>query len=89
MGVKWTSIKSQHTKLTLEKKIFLPLLLGFDLAFFRSRVQRSNQQAKAQLWEFELNSLLNRTPEESEAEEKCEQTWGFRKEAQQHCSQSF
>ena len=37
--------KSQHTKLTLEKKI-LPLLLpGFELATSRSRVRRSYQQA--------------------------------------------
>ena len=37
--------ESQHTKLTPEKKI-LPLLLpGFELATFRSRVRRSNQQA--------------------------------------------
>ena len=35
----------ERTKLTLEKKI-LPLLLpGFELATFRSRVRRSNQQA--------------------------------------------
>ena len=37
--------KSQHKKLTLEKKILPPLLLGFELATLRSRVQRSNQQA--------------------------------------------
>ena len=36
--------RSQHTKLTLEKKILPPLLQGFELATFRSRVQRSNQQ---------------------------------------------
>ena len=40
-----TTNKSQHTKLTLEKKI-LPLLLpGFELATFRSRARRSNEQA--------------------------------------------
>ena len=44
-GVEWTPNKSQHTKLTLEKKIFPPLLPGFELATFRSRVRRSNQQA--------------------------------------------
>ena len=43
-GVKQTPNKSQHTKLTLEKKILPPLLPGFELAAFRSRVQRSNQQ---------------------------------------------
>ena len=41
----WTSNKSQHTKLTLEKKIHPPLLPGFELATFRSRVRRSKQQA--------------------------------------------
>ena len=30
-----------HTKLTLEKKILLPFLPGFELATFRSRVRRS------------------------------------------------
>ena len=40
-----TPKKSQHKKLTLEKKILQPLLLGFELAAFRSRVRRSNQQA--------------------------------------------
>ena len=40
-----TPNKSQHAKLTLEKKILLPLPLGFELATFRSRVRRSNQQA--------------------------------------------
>ena len=40
-----TPNKSQDTKLTLEKKILPPLLLGLELATFRSPVQRSNQQA--------------------------------------------
>ena len=44
-GVQRTPNKSQHTKLTLEKKILPPLLAGFELATFRSRVRRSNQQA--------------------------------------------
>ena len=30
MGMEWTPNKSQHTKLTLEKKILLPLLPGFN-----------------------------------------------------------
>ena len=34
--------KSQHRKLTLEKKILPPLLQGFEPATFRSRVRRSN-----------------------------------------------
>ena len=46
-GMEWTPNKSQHTKLTLEKKILPPLLPGFELATFRSRVRRSNQQAIA------------------------------------------
>ena len=37
--------KSQHRKLTLEKKIFPPLLQGFEPATFRSRVRRSNHWA--------------------------------------------
>ena len=39
-----TSNKSQHTKLTLEKKILQPLPPGFELAIFRSRPRRSYQQ---------------------------------------------
>ena len=35
-GVEWTPNKSQHTKLTLEKKILPPLLLGFELTTFQS-----------------------------------------------------
>ena len=34
--------KSQHRKSTLEKKILLPPLHGFEPATFRSRVRRSN-----------------------------------------------
>ena len=37
--------KSQHRKLTLEKKILPPLLQGLESATFRSRVQRSNHWA--------------------------------------------
>ena len=40
-GVEGTPNKSQHTKLTLEKKILPPLLPGFKLATFRPRVRRS------------------------------------------------
>ena len=43
-GVERTPNKSQHTKLTLEKKILLPLLPGFELAIFRSRVVRSTKK---------------------------------------------
>ena len=45
LGMERTPKKSQHTKLTLEKKIFPPLLPGFELATFRSGVWRSYQQA--------------------------------------------
>ena len=37
--------KSQHRKLTLEKKIPPPLLQGFELATSQSRVRRSNHLA--------------------------------------------
>jgi len=37
--------KSQHRKLTLEKKILRPLLRGFELATFQSRVWRFNHWA--------------------------------------------
>ena len=45
MGVERTLNKSQHTKLTLEKKILPPLLLKFRLTTFWSRVRHSSQQA--------------------------------------------
>ena len=41
---------SQHTKLTLEKKILPKLLPVFELATFRSRVRRSNEQAIPAPW---------------------------------------
>ena len=44
-GVERTANKSQLTKLTLKKKILLPLLPGFELETYRSRVRRSNLQA--------------------------------------------
>ena len=37
--------KSQHRKLTLEKKILPPLLQGFEPVTFQSRVQCSNHRA--------------------------------------------
>ena len=49
-----TPNKSQHTKFSLEKKILAPPLQGFEPAAFRSRVQRSNQQA--------ITPSLNSTP---------------------------
>ena len=44
-GVERTPNKSQHRKLTLEKKILPPLLPGFKLATFWSQVRHSYQQA--------------------------------------------
>ena len=44
-GVERTPSKSQHTKLTVEKKILSQLLPGFELETFRPRVRRSYQQA--------------------------------------------
>ena len=44
-GVERTPNKSQHRKLTLEKKILQLHLPGFELATFRSRVWHSCQQA--------------------------------------------
>ena len=37
----WNKNKSKHTKFTLEKKTLSPLLPGFELATFLSRVRRS------------------------------------------------
>ena len=39
-----TPNKNHHTKLTLERKILQPLLPGFELATFRSRVRRSTNR---------------------------------------------
>ena len=50
MGVEQTPNKSQYTKLTLEKKTVPLLLLGFELATFRSWVWRSYQQAILAPW---------------------------------------
>ena len=44
-GVELIPNKSQHRKLTLEKKILPPLQQGFEPATFRSRVRRSNHWA--------------------------------------------
>ena len=44
MGVERTPNKSKHRKLTLEKKILLPLLPGFELTTFQSRVRRSTKK---------------------------------------------
>ena len=41
--------KSQHTKLIMEKEILPPLLPGFELATFRSRVRRSTNKLPGSL----------------------------------------
>ena len=46
-GVEWTLNKSQHTKLTLERKILLPLLLRVELATFQAWVWRSANNFQA------------------------------------------
>ena len=46
--VERTPNKSQHTKITLEKKIFLP---GFELAIFRSRYRRSTNKPSRLPWD--------------------------------------
>ena len=56
-GVEWTPDKSQHTKLTLEKKFLPPLLPGFELATFRARVWRSTNML-SRLPEREFSSLV-------------------------------
>ena len=47
-GVEWTPNASQHTKLTPEKKILPPLLLGFELRTFRSQVLRSSNELSSE-----------------------------------------
>ena len=44
MGIERTPNESQHTKLTLEKKIIPPFLPGFELVTFQSRVRRSTSK---------------------------------------------
>ena len=56
-----TEIKSQHTKLTLEKKTLPPLLPGFELASFRSRVRRSNQETISALTNTPSKATVSRT----------------------------
>ena len=54
--------KSQHKKLTLEKKILPPLQQGFEPVTFQSRVQRSNQWAipapVTHLWYLDCTSII-------------------------------
>ena len=50
-GVERTPSEKQHTKLTLKKKMLPPLLPGFELTTFRSRVRRSTNK---------LSHLLNK-----------------------------
>ena len=57
-GVERTPNKSQHTKLTLEKKIFPPLLPGFELATLRLLDQPSYQQA-IPMWLYPKSFILD------------------------------
>ena len=61
-GMERTPNNSQHTNLTLEKKILPPLLPGFELATFRSRVQRqgffANAQRKMYMSALHLKTIL-------------------------------
>ena len=49
--------KSQHRKLTLEKKILPPLLQGFEPATFRSRVRHSPLYQYTIFWVYECVSI--------------------------------
>ena len=52
---------SQHTKLTLEKKTLPPLLPGFELATFRSRVRRStNKLSRLPRKEYKVDNNPNK-----------------------------
>ena len=60
-GVERTPNKSQHTKLTLEKKTLRPLLPGFELATFRSRVRRStNKLSRLPRKEYKVDNNPNK-----------------------------
>ena len=56
--VERTPNKSQHTKLTLEKKILPPLLPGLEHATFWSQVQHSNQYALSNKLPYEAPDSL-------------------------------
>ena len=75
-GVERTPNKSQHTKLTLENIILLPLLPGFELAIFRSRVRCSNQQAV--IIQTQLRSKRTYTPTSTTAFETSKKTHRFK-----------
>ena len=53
----WTLNKSLHTKLTLERKILLPLLLGFELTTFWSQVWCSTKKLSCLTWSLHILSL--------------------------------
>ena len=65
-----TPNKSQSTKLTPEKKILPPLLPGFELATFRSRAQRSNQQAISAAVSYKAASSVTLRPQGFGLDEK-------------------
>ena len=56
-----TQNKSQHTRLTVEKKMLPPLLPGFELATFRSRVRWATNKLSHRLtwiWQCVLQTTL-------------------------------
>ena len=57
-GMERTPNKSHHTKLTLEKKILSPLLPGFELTTFRSRVRCSYQQTIPAPYVFLMTAVI-------------------------------
>ena len=67
-GMERTPNKSQHRKWTLQKKILLLLLPGFELATFRLRVRRSYQQAPGN--EFTRNLSGNIRQQQSQLADK-------------------
>ena len=81
--VERTSNKSQHTKLTLEKKILPPLLPGFELTTFRSQVRclvtSTSSSIIQQLRNFHLANLKNfrchRFWPNANTSNKCESDW--------------
>ena len=76
-GVEQTPNKSQHTKLTLEKKIHPPLLPGFELATFRLRVRRSNQRAIPAAWQQCSLEKLHSCPSVSVSARKNFAVWSW------------
>ena len=76
--------KSQHRKLTLEKKIILPFQQGFEPATFQSQVRRSNHWAipapwVTQMWHMRFYSPASSVPlhGQSGSPKICHSTFGL------------